>query len=256
MNAALGCVLTETSSAVASVSIMLALVGSPVLKPVGARSLTARLRILAKSMFAFYGRTMRWFDLLSAELVEVPALARAQAAFWRSIHQLYEQALAGSEDDARTDPRCRTRAIRRTRVTAVDFAPSAIAKARANASDAGVDVDFVIDDTTTLATVSGTFDILVDYGTFDDLSTRQRCLRRSSHVAGKTWFEVLALVLEWEVKTWERLASAILPVTGIALQPGEGERWFTSAFDIKQVAGETGLKTWPRGWDAYLMTRR
>jgi cyclopropane fatty-acyl-phospholipid synthase-like methyltransferase len=59
-------------------------------------------------------------------------------------------------------------------VTAVDFAPSAIAKARAKASDAGVEVDFVIDDITTLATVSGTFDILVDYGTFDDLSTRQR----------------------------------------------------------------------------------
>ncbi|HET9778958.1 MAG TPA: hypothetical protein VFP81_06710 [Propionibacteriaceae bacterium] len=29
----------------------------------------------------------------------MPALARAQAAFWLSIHQLYEQALAGSEDD-------------------------------------------------------------------------------------------------------------------------------------------------------------
>jgi AcrR family transcriptional regulator len=66
---------------------------------VGARSVTARLRILTKSMFAFYERTMQWFDFLGAELVEVPALARAEAAFWRSIHQLYEQALADSEDD-------------------------------------------------------------------------------------------------------------------------------------------------------------
>jgi AcrR family transcriptional regulator len=65
----------------------------------GSRSVTARLRILTKSMFAFYGRTMQWFDLLGAELEEVPALARAQATFWRSIHKLYEQALAGSEDD-------------------------------------------------------------------------------------------------------------------------------------------------------------
>ena len=65
---------------------------------VGIRSVTARLRILTKSMFVFYERTMHWFDLLGAELVEVPALARAQAAFWRSIHQLYVQALAGSED--------------------------------------------------------------------------------------------------------------------------------------------------------------
>jgi hypothetical protein len=50
-------------------------------------------------MYEFYERTMHWVDLLGAELVEVPALARAQAAFWRSIHHLYEEALAGSEDD-------------------------------------------------------------------------------------------------------------------------------------------------------------
>ena len=79
-------------------------------------------------------------------------------------------------------------------VTAVDFAPSAIKGAKA--SDAGVDVDFVIDDITTLATVSGTFDIVVDYGTFDDLSTKAaRGLCRSSQVVGKTWCEVLAVVL-------------------------------------------------------------
>jgi hypothetical protein len=42
---------------------------------------------------------MHWFDLLGAELDEVPTLARAQAAFWLSIHQLYEEALAGNEDD-------------------------------------------------------------------------------------------------------------------------------------------------------------
>jgi AcrR family transcriptional regulator len=66
---------------------------------VGARSVTARLRILTKSMFELYERTVHWFDLLGAELDEVPALARAQASFWRSIHHLYEEALAGSEDD-------------------------------------------------------------------------------------------------------------------------------------------------------------
>jgi len=66
---------------------------------VGTRSVTGRLRILTRSMFEFFDRTMHWFDLLGAELVEVPALARAQAAFWRSIHQLHVQALAGSEDE-------------------------------------------------------------------------------------------------------------------------------------------------------------
>jgi AcrR family transcriptional regulator len=65
----------------------------------GTRSVTGRLRILTRSMFEFFDRTMHWFDLLGDELVEVPALARAQAAFWGSIRQLNEQALAGSQDD-------------------------------------------------------------------------------------------------------------------------------------------------------------
>jgi hypothetical protein len=38
-------------------------------------------------MFEFYERTMHWVDLLGAELVEVPAPARAQAAFWRDRPQ-------------------------------------------------------------------------------------------------------------------------------------------------------------------------
>jgi AcrR family transcriptional regulator len=65
----------------------------------GTRSLTGRLRVLTAAMFEFFERTMRWFELLGAELIEVPALARAEAAFWDSIRQLYEQALAGSNED-------------------------------------------------------------------------------------------------------------------------------------------------------------
>lgn len=65
----------------------------------GTRSLAGRLRVLTAAMFAFFERTWHWFHLLGAELVEVPALARAEAAFWDSTRQLYEQALAGSDDD-------------------------------------------------------------------------------------------------------------------------------------------------------------
>lgn len=65
----------------------------------GTLSLAGRLRVLTASMFAFFERTSHWYELLGAELVEVPALARAEAAFWGSIRQLYEQALAGSDDD-------------------------------------------------------------------------------------------------------------------------------------------------------------
>jgi AcrR family transcriptional regulator len=64
-----------------------------------ARSLTGRLRVLTTSMFGIFERTSHWFELLGAELTEVPALARAEAGFWGAIQQLYEQALAGSDDE-------------------------------------------------------------------------------------------------------------------------------------------------------------
>jgi len=65
----------------------------------GVRSVPGRLQVLTSAMYAFFERTSHWFDLLGAELVEVPALARAEAAFWDSIQQLYEQAVAGANDD-------------------------------------------------------------------------------------------------------------------------------------------------------------
>jgi hypothetical protein len=49
-------------------------------------------------MFGFFERTSHWFELLGAELTAVPALARAEAAFWSAIQQLYQEALAGSDD--------------------------------------------------------------------------------------------------------------------------------------------------------------
>ena len=56
-------------------------------------------------------------------------------------------------------------------VTGVDFADAAIERARAKAHDDGVDVSFIVDDVTHLRQVSGPFDLLVDYGTLDDLTT-------------------------------------------------------------------------------------
>ncbi len=141
-------------------------------------------------------------------------------------------------------------------VTAVDFSPAAIAKAKAKARDAGADVDFLIDDLTQLANVSGEFDLLVDYGTFDDLSTKDRAayvdqVRSLAKPAAK----FLMWCFEWELKGWERLATAILPFGNIALRPGDVERWFANMFDITRIAGESDLAKWPRGWAAYLLTR-
>jgi SAM-dependent methyltransferase len=141
-------------------------------------------------------------------------------------------------------------------VTALDFAPAAIAKAKAKGRQAGVDVDFVVDDLTRLSTVNGQFDLLVDYGTFDDLNTRQRAayireiVPRAKHGA-----KFLLWCFEWEPRLWERMATAILPFGNLALRPGEAQRWFANTFHIEQVAGQTGLASWPPGWATYLMTR-
>lgn len=141
-------------------------------------------------------------------------------------------------------------------VTAVDFSPAAIAKAKAKALEAGAEVDFRVDDLTRLANVNGDFDLLVDYGTFDDLSTKDRAAYVDQVAAlTKPGAKFLLWCFEWELKTWERVATAILPFGNIALHPGEVGNWFASTFEITQVAGETGLPQWPRGWAAYLLTR-
>ena len=55
-------------------------------------------------------------------------------------------------------------------VTGIDFAPAALAKATA----AGVRIQFIEDDLTALRDRLGSFDLLVDYGTLDDLSPANR----------------------------------------------------------------------------------
>src|SRR4030067_150616 len=59
-------------------------------------------------------------------------------------------------------------------VTGVDYAAAAIELGRKRAAQAGVQVNFIQDDLTNLRHVNGTFDLLVDYGTLDDLRPPQR----------------------------------------------------------------------------------
>ncbi len=61
-------------------------------------------------------------------------------------------------------------------VTAVDFSPTAIKIARKNGIEAGVSVNFVQDDLTKLRHVTGTFDLVIDIGAFNDLSPEARDL--------------------------------------------------------------------------------
>jgi SAM-dependent methyltransferase len=59
-------------------------------------------------------------------------------------------------------------------VTGVDFAPAALAGARRKAHLAGVGVHFVEGDLTDLPARLGIFDLLGDYGIFDDLDNADR----------------------------------------------------------------------------------
>ena len=66
----------------------------------GARSAPTRLRALTAAMFAFYERSNRWFELLGAEISEVPVLAKAEADFKHAVQGLYAEALDGVDDEA------------------------------------------------------------------------------------------------------------------------------------------------------------
>jgi cyclopropane fatty-acyl-phospholipid synthase-like methyltransferase len=58
--------------------------------------------------------------------------------------------------------------------TGVDISPTAIALAQKAARAAGVSADFRVDDVTDMASVAGKFDLIVDYGTLNDLDAAQR----------------------------------------------------------------------------------
>ena len=61
-------------------------------------------------------------------------------------------------------------------VIGLDFSPTAIQKARRRAKQEGVDIDFVVDDLTKLQHTSGTYDLVMDFGAFNDLSQNARDL--------------------------------------------------------------------------------
>jgi cyclopropane fatty-acyl-phospholipid synthase-like methyltransferase len=138
-------------------------------------------------------------------------------------------------------------------VTGIDFAAAALAKASLAAKRSGVDVHFVQDDLTVPRHDHGRFDVLVDYGTLDDLSpaNRDRYVDAVLTLAAPG-ARFLLWCFEWRPRRWERLISAG------SMAPGEVERRFGEAFSVERIAGtETpDLRRLIPGNATYLMERR
>lgn len=138
-------------------------------------------------------------------------------------------------------------------VTGVDYSKAALEKAQARAEEAGVRVEFILDDLTNVRHVSGTFDFLLDYGVLDDLRLHQRepyvkNMLPLTH-AGSHY---LLWGFEYPQRWWERF----LPFYDIPFYSGEIEQRFGPYFEIEKIAGSLDWSRFPPGYAVYLMTRK
>ena len=108
-----------------------------------------------------------------------------------------------------------------------------------------------MDDLTNLQHVEGAFDLLVDYGTLDDLSEKNRDLYMENVLPLTHPGSIFLLYnFEWEVRWWER------PIySRLALDQGEAEERFSRYFEIERIAGQIDYSNFPPGYAVYLMTR-
>jgi len=142
-------------------------------------------------------------------------------------------------------------------VTGIDYAPAAIELGRRRAEEAGVSVNFLVDDLTNLQRVNGTYDLLVDYGTLDDLVPRDRDLYLQNVLPlTRPGTLFLLYTFEWELRWWERRMLRLAFFGAMALAPGEVERRFGPHFEIERIAGELDYSKWPAGYAVYLMRRK
>jgi SAM-dependent methyltransferase len=152
-------------------------------------------------------------------------------------------------------------------VTGIDYASSAIEKARHKAMVAGLDADFFVDDLTNLQSVEGTFDFMVDAGVLDVFNPKLRDLYVQNIVPlshpGSLFF---LYGWEWELSWWEQLILRRLSLFGAILEPGEIHERFGEYFTIEKIFHETNPRTGlvaifsgknkAPGYAVYLMMRK
>lgn len=121
------------------------------------------------------------------------------------------------------------------------------------AEAAGVKVNFIVDDLTNLQYVTGLFDLLVDYGTLDDLKLKDRDLYMKNVLQlTHPGSQMLLFGFEYPLRWWERL----IPLFRIQFEPGEVERLFGDYFEIERIAGAMDSSNFFPGYAVYLMKRK
>lgn len=139
-------------------------------------------------------------------------------------------------------------------VTGVDYSSAAINLGRDRARQAGVEVAFIQDDLTNLQHTNGTFDLLVDYGTLDDIPQSRRILYVKSVLPlSHPGSLFLLYCFEWEPRWWVRLFARRL---GIAMNPGEIEDLLGEYFEIKVFSKMDTEPQYGLTWVTYLMKRK
>lgn len=123
-------------------------------------------------------------------------------------------------------------------VIGLDFSLIAIKRARGRAKAEGVDVQFVVDDLTNLQHVSGTYDLVMDFGALNDLNQGARDLYMQN---------VIPLTYpssKYVMFCFEKM-----------LPPDEVTRRFGKAFMI-EILHKGSENRYPGALSLYLMTRK
>jgi hypothetical protein len=115
-------------------------------------------------------------------------------------------------------------------------------------------VAWIEDDLTNLQHVRGLFDLLVDWGVYDDLSlTDRRSYLRNVLSLTHAESRFLIYVHQWRLRRWERPLHGLLGMT--PMQPGEIVADFGPYFHIEKYV-ERRLFGYIAGEAVYLMTRK
>lgn len=140
-------------------------------------------------------------------------------------------------------------------VTGTDYSPAAIALCQERGATAGVVVNWIEDDLTNLQHVRGPFDLLVDWGVYDDLTpAARRAYLRNVLPLTHADSQYFIYVHEWPYRRWDKL---LLKLFGVGpMQPGEVETDFGPYFHVEKIMERYTFTGWIAGEAAYLLKRK